>query len=86
MLLDTVLPFAVALAGIAAGGRIVTAWIRNRGGGSNEKALRELSEQIHQLQQSVDTVAIEVERIEESQRFNAKLLAEGRPEFRSRQP
>lgn len=32
--------------------------------------------QLQQLQQSVDTLAIEMERISESQRFQAKLLAE----------
>ena len=34
---------------------------------------------LEQLQQSVDAIAIEVERIAESQRFTARLLAE-RPE------
>jgi hypothetical protein len=32
---------------------------------------------LEQLQQSVDAIAIEVERIAEAQRFSAKLLAEG---------
>jgi hypothetical protein len=31
-----------------------------------------------QLQQSVDAIAVEVERIAEAQRFSAKLLAEKR--------
>lgn len=35
-----------------------------------------VANQLLQLQQSVDTLAIEVERISESQRFQAKLLAE----------
>jgi hypothetical protein len=79
ILLETVLPFAVALAAIGTGGKIITTWLRNRGGAAgNEKALRDLSQQMQQLQESVDTVAVEVERIEESQRFNARLLAEGR--------
>jgi len=34
------------------------------------------SEQLAQLQQSVDAIALEVERIAEAQRFSAKLLAE----------
>ena len=34
---------------------------------------------LEQLQQSVDAIAIEVERIAEAQRFTAKLLAEGTP-------
>jgi hypothetical protein len=32
--------------------------------------------QLYQLQQSVDAIAVEVERIAEAQRFSAKLLAE----------
>jgi hypothetical protein len=36
--------------------------------------------QLEQLQQSVDAIAVEVERIAEAQRFSAKLLAE-RGEF-----
>jgi hypothetical protein len=79
LLLDTLLPFAVALAAIGTGGKIITTWLRNRGGrGGNEGALRDISRQLQQLQESVDTMAVEVERIEEAQRFNARLLAEGR--------
>ncbi len=37
-------------------------------------------ERLDQLQQSVDAIAVEVERIAEAQRFSAKLLAE-RPEI-----
>ena len=36
-------------------------------------------QRLDQLQQSVDAIAVEVERIAEAQRFSAKLLAE-RPE------
>ncbi|MCE9602915.1 MAG: hypothetical protein K8S21_11985 [Gemmatimonadetes bacterium] len=36
----------------------------------------ELQPQIRQLQESIDTMAVELERISESQRFQAKLLAE----------
>ena len=37
-----------------------------------------LQQQILQLQQSVDTMSVEVERISEAQRFQTKLLNEGR--------
>lgn len=40
------------------------------------KSLPLTDERLEQLQQSVDAVAIEVERIGEAQRFNAKLEAE----------
>ncbi len=36
----------------------------------------DLQPQIRQLQESIDTIAIELERISESQRFQAKLMAE----------
>lgn len=36
----------------------------------------DLQPQIRQLQESIDTMAIELERISESQRFQAKLMAE----------
>ncbi len=36
----------------------------------------ELRDRIEGLQQSVDTIAIEVERIAEAQRFSARLLSE----------
>ncbi len=34
-------------------------------------------QQLAQLQQSVDSIAVEVERIAEAQRFSTKLLADG---------
>ena len=40
--------------------------------------LQTLTRHIEQLQQSVDTMSIEVERIGEAQRFQSKLLFEGR--------
>ena len=40
--------------------------------------LQTLHRQMEQLQQSVDTMSIEMERIGESQRFQSKLLFEGR--------
>ena len=39
----------------------------------------QMEQRFDQLQQSVDAIAVEVERIAEAQRFSAKLLAE-RPE------
>jgi hypothetical protein len=41
-----------------------------------ELPTRESDERLEQLQQSVDAIAIEVERIAEAQRFTAKLLSE----------
>jgi predicted transposase YdaD len=46
--------------------------------GSNRGELEErlADGRLEQLQQSVDAIAVEVERIAEAQRFSAKLLAE----------
>ena len=41
--------------------------------------LRAEDERFERLQQSVDAIAIEVERIAEAQRFSAKLLSERSP-------
>lgn len=85
MLLEGVFPYIVALAAIGTGGKIITTWLRNRGGPAREE-LRGISDQIAQLQHAVDTVAVEVERIEEGQRFATRLLSEGRPPASPRQP
>ena len=42
-----------------------------------EGDLQEIRGRLGQLQQAVDTIAIEVERLSEGQRFTTKLLAEG---------
>ena len=42
----------------------------------NLKASDAQNLQLEQLQQSIDAIAVEVERIAEAQRFSAKLLAE----------
>ena len=43
---------------------------------SRELPSRIYDQRFEQLQQSVDAIAVEVERIAEAQRFSAKLLAE----------
>ena len=44
-----------------------------------KELLRAEDERFERLQQSVDAIAIEVERIAEAQRFSAKLLSERSP-------
>jgi hypothetical protein len=46
------------------------------GGGSIPQRLDALEERLYRLEQAIDTVAVEVERGTEAQRFTAKLLAE----------
>ena len=45
----------------------------------SKELLRAEDERFERLQQSVDALAIEVERIAEAQRFSAKLLSERSP-------
>ena len=54
--------------------RALGRWIDRRGLPSPVNA--ELAAQINRIEQAVDSVAVEVERISEAQRFQAKLLAE----------
>lgn len=49
----------------------------HRGRAPDALPQQNLDEKFAQLQQSVDAIAVEVERIAEGQRFSAKLLAEG---------
>jgi len=44
--------------------------------GPSRRELDDLRERLEQLQQSMDSVAVEVERISEGQRFTTRLLAE----------
>ena len=78
---------AIALASIISGtimvGVIAQAWSASRSrhgtGGDGEplpKRLDRIEERLDRLEQAIDTVAIELERGTEAQRFTAKLLAE----------
>jgi hypothetical protein len=71
------------LAAIVILGPIVRMWARRterRAEMALPMELQTLHRQMEQLQQSVDTMSIEMERISESQRFQSKLLFEKRQE------
>ena len=51
-------------------------WLTPRADHRDSSSTLPVEERMEQLQQSVDAVAIEVERIGEAQRFNTKLQAE----------
>ena len=55
---------------------IVSIRLMNAPKGPSKQVTREQDERLEHLQQSVDAIAIEVERIAEAQRFSAKLLSE----------
>lgn len=71
---------AVIIVGMVASLSTITVWFVR--GLQKKGPVRELpnafqfEQRFDQLQQSVDAIAVEVERIAEAQRFSAKLLAE----------
>jgi len=71
---------AVIIIGMVASLSAITVWFVR--GLQKKKPVHELpnafqfEQRFDQLQQSVDAIAVEVERIAEAQRFSAKLLAE----------
>ena len=49
---------------------------RGNGAAVPEAGIKEIRDGLGQLQQAIDAIAIEVERLSEGQRFTARLLAE----------
>ena len=43
---------------------------------ADPQALADVSARLHRIEQAVDTIAIEIERVSEGQRFTSRLLAE----------
>ena len=69
----------VAIVAIVAGSsyRLIKMWLQRSGRLSIPEAdIKEIRYGLGQLQQAVDAIAIEVERLSEGQRFTTKLLAE----------
>jgi len=69
----------IIIGSIGALGYMTTALMRSFGRAKQPPALpqQRFDEQFAQLQQSVDAIAVEVERIAEAQRFSTKLLSDG---------
>jgi hypothetical protein len=66
----------VAVAG-ASISQVLRAWLTRPGRAVPPQAdLREIRDGLGQLQQAVDAIAVEVERLSEGQRFTTKLLSE----------
>ena len=49
---------------------------RRRKPAVDAQALADVSARLHRIEEAVDTIAIEIERVSEGQRFTSKLLAE----------
>lgn len=78
--MDPDLPFVVGMLAIISGTVIAVAkmWF-NRSSGSNpaaDRRLQGIEDRLGRIEQAVDSIAIETERISEGQRFTTKLLAE----------
>lgn len=72
----------IVIVAIAAGTAypLLKTWLQRSDGLSIPEAdLKEIRQGIGQLQQAVDAIAIEVERLSEGQRFTSKLLGESVP-------
>ncbi|HMA20573.1 MAG TPA: hypothetical protein VKO87_07195 [Gemmatimonadaceae bacterium] len=69
--------FFVMIAAIVIGLPVMRAWARRIERGTPTATIpTEMRDQLRQLSQSVDAIAIEVERISEGQRFTTKMLAD----------
>jgi hypothetical protein len=75
--------FATAIS-LAIGVPIARAWARKMDSESkNPQIPMEVAARLERMEQAIDSVALEIERISEGQRFTTKLLSEGRgPESR----
>ena len=71
---------AVAIAAIIAGGcalsALALAWGSRRPASIKPQRLDAFEDRLARVEQAIDTVAVEVERIGEAHRFTAKLLSE----------
>lgn len=73
----------ITLVAIVAGtmSKVLRVWLtRRRGAALPQSDLNQIRDGIGQLQQSVDAIALEVERLSEGQRFTTKLLAQQQSE------
>ena len=50
--------------------------LRRRQPVADPKALADVAARLHRIEQAIDTIAIEVERVSEGQRFTSRMLAE----------
>lgn len=79
-ILDDIFLFVSIIVGMGCFTGIVVTFLKRRSkpmaGGELSAQLNEIINRLNRLDTSVDTVAVEVERISEAQRFTAKVLAE----------
>ena len=80
VIIEDVLVFVSLIVGMGCVTGIVTSYFKRRGraaiGSDVTARLDAIANRLEHLDSSIDTVAVEVERISEAQRFTARVLAE----------
>lgn len=77
--MDPDMPFVIAIIAILSGTMItITKLFLNRPGKlpAPDKRLQGIEDRLTRIEQAIDTIAVETERISEGQRFTTKLLSE----------
>jgi hypothetical protein len=80
-MIDELLPFAFAFASLAVGASIVVplarAWAKRLEKRAEAHPIpAEVSSRLERMEQAIDSIAVEVERISEGQRYTTKLLSD----------
>ena len=79
-MIDEILPFAFAFASLAVGASIVVplarAWAKRLEKRADGQIPSEVSSRLERMEQAIDSIAVEVERISEGQRYTTKLLSD----------
>jgi hypothetical protein len=78
---DEILPFAFAFAALIVGAKIVLPVVRAFAKRVERRAdaphlPTEMTSRLERMEQAIDSIAVEVERISEAQRFTTKLLSD----------
>lgn len=78
---DEILPFAFAFAALAVGARIVLPLVRAfakrlEQRGDQPRIPADVASRLERMEHAIDSIAVEVERISEAQRFTTKLLSD----------
>jgi len=74
---DQVFAIVIVSVGAVALIQMMRIWVnRRRGGDAPDRRLAEIESRLERLQQAVDSIAIETERISEGQRFTTRLLTD----------